>query len=83
MKTNIRDNCSQRLVLADSPLSASLNLVMCNNKLLDAFSSCFYEGCSEILPRLGELLFPIIYCSDLVFLTVKTVFALCSKVFPF
>ncbi|XP_078173320.1 uncharacterized protein LOC144567139 isoform X4 [Carex rostrata] len=44
----------ERLVLADSPLSASLNLVMCNSKLLDAFSSCFYEGCSEILPRLDS-----------------------------
>ncbi|KAF3324727.1 WASH complex subunit 7-like protein [Carex littledalei] len=44
----------ERLVRADSPLSASLNHVMCNKKLLDAFSSCFYEGCSEILLRLDS-----------------------------
>lgn len=60
MKINIRDTCSQRLFQADSPLSSSLNIVMCNKKLLDALSSCFHEGCCEILLRLGKLLFPIV-----------------------
>ncbi|KAJ4775130.1 WASH complex subunit SWIP [Rhynchospora pubera] len=44
----------QRLVQADSPFSTRLTLVKSNRKLLDAFSSCFYDGCSETLLRLDS-----------------------------
>ncbi|XP_062233658.1 uncharacterized protein LOC133930903 isoform X2 [Phragmites australis] len=43
-----------RLVQVDSPLCSSINLVRSNQKLLDAFYSCFSESSSEILLRIGS-----------------------------
>ncbi|XP_066370406.1 uncharacterized protein [Miscanthus floridulus] len=43
-----------RLVLVDSPLCSSIDLVRSNKKLLDAFYSCFAESSSEIILRVGS-----------------------------
>lgn len=43
-----------QLVLVDSPLCSSIDLVRSNKKLLDAFYSCFAESSSEIILRVGS-----------------------------
>lgn len=48
------NNVSQRLTQMESPWQASLNLVRCNKKFLDACCSCFHDSLSELLLRIGK-----------------------------